>query len=127
MSLLDIEDINIGNRIQDIIFEYIKDFGIFGIAPPPWINREFVPGNIKYWTEKDWNDVLKESSQYYVFVKLHHHVHTINIYKRRELSIDENKPYNPIYIVEINNGMTSFKLSIRSILRRMNYGDRIRE
>ena len=122
MSLLDIEDINIGNHIQNIIFEYIKDFGIFGIAPPSWINREFVPGNIKYWTEKDWNDVLKESSQYYVFVKLHCHVHTINIYKRHELSIDENKSYHPIYIVEINNGMTSFKLSIRSILRRMNYG-----
>lgn len=122
MSLLDIEDINIGNHIQDIIFEYIKDFGIFGIAPPSWINREFVPGNIKYWTEKDWDDVLKESDQYYVFVKLHRHVHTINVYKRSKLSIDENKSYHQIHIVEINNGMTSLKLSISSILRRMNYG-----
>lgn len=122
MSLLDIENVNIGNHIQNIIFEYIKDFGIFGIAPPSWINREFVPGNIKYWVEKDWDDVLKESDQYYVFVKLHKHVHTINVYKRSELSIDENKSYHQIYIVEINNGVTSFKLSIRNILRRMNYG-----
>jgi hypothetical protein len=122
MSLLDIENVNMGNHIQNIIFEYIKDFGIFGIAPPLWINREFVPGNIKCWTERDWDDVLKESDQYYVFVKLHKHVHTINIYKRNELSIDENKSYHPIYIVEINNGMTSLKLSISSILRRMNYG-----
>ena len=123
MSLLDIEDINIGNHIQNIIFEYIKDFGIFGYAPPQWINREFVPGNIKYWTEMDWNDVLEESDQYYVFVKLYRHVHTINIYKRKELSIDENKSYSLIYIVEKSfNGMTSLKLSVCSILRRMNYG-----
>ena len=98
MSLLDVEDINIGNHIQDIIFEYIKDFGIFGIAPPSWINREFVPGNIKHWTEKDWNDVLKESDQYYVFVELHKHVHTINIYKRSELSVDEGNSYHQIYL-----------------------------
>lgn len=73
------------NEYLNLIEAYVASYGLYGFKIPDTVCKHLAFGNIKHWTQHDWDDMAEDPWNWYLYTEITEDEYIIHIFRRPEV------------------------------------------